>query len=60
MLRIDYILYPSVLEASGLVETAPREDDYRDIWVRKEIHGIVARQAVLRAEIDTIIAEIEG
>ena len=40
--RQDIPDYPSVLEASGLVETAPREDDYRDIWVRKEIHGIVA------------------
>lgn len=40
--RQDIPDYPSILEVSGLVETGERDDDYRDIWIRKEIHAIVA------------------
>ena len=51
--RQDIPDYPSVLEAAGLIETADRKDDYRDVWIRKEVFDIVA------PHIDTALREGE-
>ena len=51
--RQDYPDYPTVLEASGLIVTGERSDDYRDVWISREVCEIVA------PHIDAALAEGE-
>ena len=50
---MDFALYPSIVELSGIVEYDDSDEHYHKVWISREVYDIVS------PEIDSVINDVE-